>query len=179
MGKFSSLWRSTDKTRWAQQISQAVDAAISALGGGASGLLTELDILETQRTGAVQTVTLGDDIILQGTLFSQGSIGYDPNTGIYTLGIGKTYELAAYLHLINYTAEEVTVNWVQADTNAFIDESLLGIYVADDGTSSSASNPGPHMVYKPTTAAEARVKLRVVSSAGNADVQSFASGAII
>jgi hypothetical protein len=179
MGKFSGLLRSGQIKRWQEQISQAVDAAITALGGGgASGLLSELDILETQRTSSNQTVANGETLLLQTTLFNQGDIAYDPGTGIYTLVPGKTYELAAYLHFINYGGDEMQINWVQADTESFLDESLIGVYVADDGATSSSSSPGPHGIYKPANATEARIKLKNVG-VQTAELQSFVSGAII
>jgi len=179
MSRLLKLLLSGQKERWKQQVSVAIDAVVTALGGSSGGgVLTELDILETQRTGGNQTVASGDDLILQTTLFSQGDIAYDPATGIYTLVPGKTYELAAYLHFINYGGDEMQINWVQADTESFLDESLIGVYVADDGVSSSSSSPGPHAIYKPANATEARIKLKNVG-VQTADLQSFVSGAII
>jgi hypothetical protein len=151
--------------RWRQLVSKTLDDLQTA---------GTLDVIETRGSGP-QTVSNGTDVLLPDTKFSNGSIAYSAATGIYTLVPGKLYELDAGGLLDNFsntTAGFIRISWCDTDNNPLASE-LPGFYKPTTSTVASSDGGRSRAVFRPANATEARVKLRVVSATGTAEVGPF------
>lgn len=151
--------------RWRQLVSKTLDDLQTA---------GTLDLIET-RGSAVQTVSNGSDILLPDTKFLNGSISYNAATGIYTLVPGKLYELDAGGLLDNFsntTAGFIRISWCDTDNNPLAAE-IPGFYKPSTSTVASSDESRSRAIIRPANATEARVKMRVVSATGTAEVGPF------
>jgi len=184
MGTALSLWKSKQKDRWEQVVSQLIDSVLAALGGGDGGtVLTQLDILGVQRAGSDQlAVGVGSDIILNNTIFTRGDATYDFNTGVYTLVPGKVYELDAGGAVGSFsddTAGFLEIAWVDANTNTPLFGNMNGIYKPSTQTDASSNGGRTRALVIPTSAADAQVKLRVVDATGTASIPAARFSSIV
>jgi len=188
MGSALDLWKSKQKDRWEQVVSQLIDAVVAALGGGSGGgSLGELDVVETRRAGLDQLlVGAGSDIVLNNIVFTRGEIAYDFNTGVYTLQPLKVYELdfsAFFTSFSDATGGGLEIAWVDANTNAPLDTNISGIFKPSTSTDPSNESPRAHAVFISEQAAQ--VKLRCINATGTATLSgpsgggSSSSGAVV
>lgn len=135
------------------------------------------DYIVTQMTGTSQNISAGSTVIYNSIASSNGNIGYDTTTGIYTLRAGITYNITSEMSLVftNLTDGFVTLFWADADTQSYIPGLVGGaaLPTTNNGGVSSVSNPGG--IYTPSS--NQRIKLVVNSSTltGTTNIQSSLS----